>query len=191
MISGTKRNVLSREATWIVLVLAALSIAACSHSAASSQGPLQPVMDRTTACSVAPLGGDFGVGFVVTVSGSPSVTVKSVSLVEPSGVELADSVLLDPYNDAISFMNVPPSSGDPFDLQHRWDARTQAVGATIEQGKPTNMVLVVRFLTEDSKMSGATISYEAGGRPYVYDVKIEVDHGASCSGTTAVTETSG
>ena len=191
MTSITEPRVLSREATWIVLVLAALSIAACSHSAASSRGPLQPVMDRTTACSATPLGDDFGVGFVVTVSGSPAVTVKSVSLVEPSGVELADSVLLDPYNEAIGFMTLPPSSGDPFDLKHRWDARTQAVGATIEPGKPTNMVLVIRFLTDDSKVLGATISYEAGGRPYVYDVNIEVDHGASCSGTTAVTETSG
>ena len=76
MTSTTEPRVLRREATWIVLVLAGLSIAACSHSAASSQGPLQPVMDRTTACSETPLGGDFGVGFVVTVSGSPSVTVK-------------------------------------------------------------------------------------------------------------------
>ena len=104
---------------------------------------------------------------VLNNTSSEPATIRSVSLVAPEGVELADAYVMGITDMTLVGVQAwPPSLSvqDP-----TWKARVPAPGATVPAGARNTTNLVLHLVTAPGgtgTLAAHRVSYEAGGRPY-------------------------
>ena len=157
------------------VLLSALCITACSaHSTVGSQGPLNAgVNDRGTVCIPASANATVTMGGeVLRNTGHTEVIIDRVSLADPHGLVLVESVVLAIAGNTVGYEATYPPPADALARPGvNWSGRKPAVGATVAPGPApgtTNLVTGIR-LTDggEPSTSGIVIDYHVkGGHSY-------------------------
>ena len=102
-------------------------------------------------------------GDMLTGAATGDATISAVELVDPTGVELVSTYLID-VHDGVVFGSdtMPPTNPPP-----AWQDRVDAIGAMVPAGVDKSIVVLVKHTTDDdATASGIRVSYKIGSTEY-------------------------